>query len=362
MPGKVLLLLASALAGAAGTAYWLAADNSTRFGWHRDPVPQPPSDRAQPTAHNPASSVASQTALPPAPSDNALGFMLASVAQQYSQNVRYPSWSTPLSPAQAKSYRGNHYEPVSLPLGNNGDFTVTLEKYRYTRGQPILIAAAISGPQVIANTLQATLERSQTRDAVATTRLLPPEGADATGSGNYEGVIESDETPGEYRLIVEAQVDGRPVRHVSTLTIEPFLGTFEGVDGTYTANNSLVMPVRFDPDQPGFYGLSGQLYDGQRPIALLQAEKRLDAGADTIPLKAHGTVLANLETQGPLTLRHLQIRQLPARPGDRTHYAFGPEEGFSFSPPDLSNLHDTPAVDPESERRSALLKQLAEKF
>src|SRR5699024_6057613 len=100
----------------------------------------------------------------------------------------------------------------------------------------------------------------------------------------------------------------------------------------------------------------------QKPIAQLQAEQRLDMGSDTINLKAHGTVLANRHIEGKLSLRHLQLRQLPARPGDRTSYAYGPDDGYSFSPPNLNSLRDTPVVNPESEQRAALLRQLADKL
>ena len=365
MSGKLLVLLSAAVAGTTATTFWLASDNASHFSWLTDPLApevagRPANEAAVSSIQRPATSDR-----PPEPSENALGFMLASVADQYSQNVQYPEWSTPLSPAQAAGYRGNRYEPVSLPLGNDGRFTVTLEQYRYTRGEPILVAAAISGPQVVAANLQAKLEYARSRNVVTSSNLTPPIDngrSGAAGTRHFEGVLDSDESPGEYRLIVAAQIDGKPVRHVSTLTIEPFLGTFEGIEESYTADNSLVIPVVFDPDQPGFYALSGQLYADERPIALLQAEQRLDTATDTIPLRAHGTVLADLEVEGPLALRHLQIRQLPARPGDRTHYAFGPEEGFTFSPPDLSDLRNRPVDNPESERRAALLRQLAEKF
>ncbi|MBC7183816.1 MAG: hypothetical protein H5U30_09645, partial [Marinobacter sp.] len=113
---------------------------------------------------------------------------------------------------------------------------------------------------------------------------------------------------------------------------------------------------------PGFYALSAQLYAGQRPVAQLQTEQRLDGTSDTIKLKAHGTVLANETEAGQLQLKHIQIRQLPAKPGDRTNYGFGPDKGYEFAPPDLDDLTDTPVVDPESEQRAALLRQLADKF
>tara|TARA_R110000823_G_scaffold224420_1_gene352442 strand:- start:862 stop:1572 length:711 start_codon:yes stop_codon:yes gene_type:complete len=226
--------------------------------------------------------------------------MLAKVADQYAQSVRYPPWSVPLTEVQAAGYRSNHYEPVALPLEQDGH------------------------------------------------------------TGYYQGSLTTDEEPGEYRLIVEATVDGKPVRHASSLTIEPYLGDFDGLEDTYLSNNNLLIPVTFSPQALGFYALFAQLYNGQQPVAELQAEKRLDRTSDTVSLKAHGTVLANKSFNGKFQLRNLQIRQLPSKPGDRTHYAFGPDDGYDFEPPDLDDLKDTPAVNPESEQRAALLRQLAD--
>src|SRR6056297_107985 len=356
MPGKAILLLTMVTAGVVGTGYLLSANNHAQFSWLTELASKNDSASVQNTvpAKQPPDSPSQQ---PEPPTDNALGFMLASVADQYAESTRYPAWSVPLSPEQANAYRGNHYEPVSLPLEGDGQFTVTLEKYRFTAGEQILVVAAIQGPQVVDRSLSATLERPESQDAVASTTL-----EEAGSPGYFEGALSADESPGEYRLIVEARLDGKPVRHASTLTIEPHLGEFEGLGDARISDNNLIIPVRFSPEDPGFYALSAQLFIGQRPVAQLQMEKRLDSTSDTINLKAHGTVLANRTVDGQLQLKNLQIRQLPAKPGDRTNYAFGPEEGYAFTPPDLDSLTDTPAVNPESEQRAALLRQLADKF
>lgn len=355
MPVKAVVMITIATACVFGAGYLLSTENSGEFLWLNKVITGNQTAPAPKLA--PQTVTASRIPSPQPPGDNPLGFMLTNVAEQYSQSIRYPSWSVPLTPAQARGYQGNKYEPVDLPLGNGGHFTVILEKFRFTREQSILVVASLQGPQVMGDTLKATLEHPTSRDAVRSATLSP-----ADAGGYYEGTLSSDEDAGEYRLIVEAQVDGKTVRHASTLTIEPYLGDFEGLDDSYIANNNLVIPVHFTPENSGFYALSAQLYDGQKPIAQLQAEQRLDIGSDTIKLKAHGTVLANRHVEGKLALRYLQIRQLPARPGDRTNYGYGPEDGYSFSPPDLDALRDTPAVNPESEQRAALLRQLATKF
>lgn len=357
MPPKALVMIVAAACIVVGTGYLLSEDNRFGFSWSKNAAGT--GDQYKPTLPTSAQN-ASQAATgfqQKPPSNNPVGFMLAKVADQYAESVRYPPWSVPLTQAQADAYRGNRYEPVALPLENGGQFTVTLDKFRFTRGEDILVIASLQGPQVMGYSLHATLERPESRDSVGSTTLEQD-----NQTGYYQGSLSTNEEPGEYRLIVEATVDGKPVRHASSLSIEPYLGDFEGLEDTYLSNNNLVIPVNFSPQASGFYALSGQLYNGQQPVAQLQAEKRLDRTSGAISLKAHGTVLSNQSFNGKFLLRNLQIRQLPAKPGDRTHYAFGPDDGYDFVPPDLDDLNDTPAVNPESEQRAALLKQLADKF
>lgn len=353
MPFKALGIVVSIGAIVASTTWWLSESNHSPSPQlaQQEPV-QPPAKRPSAPQAAPTPAIRAET-----PNDNAVAFMLASVAEQYAQTTRYPDYSIPLTAPQAQAYEGNRYHPVALPLEGEGEFTVTLDKFRFTRGEPILVVASLSGRQIVGDQLQATLETAQSREQAETATLTAGEDA-----GYYQGNLGSDHTPGEYRLIVEAQVDGRPVRHASSLTIEPDLGDFGGLESPFISNNDLVIPVQFDPEEPGYYALSAQLYQDQEPIAQLQAETSLSGSSGVIELRAHGSVLASRELQGNLQLRHLQLRQLPARPGDRTHHAFGPDDGYDFSPPDLDRLRDEPAVNPESEQRAALLRQLAERF
>jgi hypothetical protein len=358
MPLRMLLALTFVVSGAVGLGYFLSADNTVSFSWKTGDSetrsrPSSGTDDTRPKS----APVKSPTTEKQEPSDNAIGFMLASTAVQYSQNIRYPTYSIPISESQARAYAGNRFDPVKLPLDGGGQFTVTLEKYRFVQEEDILVAASITGSQVVGPGLDATLESPESRQALASATLR-----NESDAPYYEGVIEADADPGEYRLVVEATIDGKPVRHVSTLTIEPDLGDFDGLGDARVTNNDLIIPVHFNAKEPGFYALSAQLYHNGRALAQLQAEKRLDGTTDTLELKAHGSVLAPREITGNLELRNLQIRRLPASPGDRTDYGFGPDDGYSFSPPDLDGLTDSPGGDPESEQRAALLQKLAGKF
>ncbi len=353
MPVRGALLVTALIGSATGLGYLIAADNPP---WQSSPSPSQQPLILAPAGSPAVSTAPVATAVAKPPPDDPVVFMLAQVADQYQQSTRYPPYSVPLTEAQARAYQGNSYHPVALPLAGGGQFTVTLEKFRFTRGEEILVVASLSGPDVVARTMAVSLEPTTDRNALASTTLEHEE------EGFYQGSLSSDVPPGEYRLVVEASVDSRPLRHVSTLTVEPDLGEFEGVADTRVSDNHLVIAVAFDARESGYYSLSAQLYADGQPVAQLTGEQALDGSGDVIELRAHGSVLAAKADAGSLTLKGLQIRRLPARPGDRTDHAFGPEDGFNFTPPDLDALEDVPARDPESEQRAALLKQMTAGF
>ncbi|MDI9245611.1 hypothetical protein [Marinobacter sp. CHS3-4] len=360
MPERLLLAIAFIVLCAIGAGYFLSADNKGQFSWQTESRADIGKVKVSESSSNPQKAPTevspSPDTPPPEPPDDALGFMLASAADAYAQDIRYPRYSLPLTRERATGYQGNRFEPIELPLAGDGTFTVTLEKFRFVEDEDILVVATVTGSAVVSDTMTASLEPAGERTTIDSTAI------ERSDQGFFEGWMTASGEPGEYRLIVEARIDGKSIRNVSTLTIEPDLGEFSGVGDATIKGNDLVIPVEFDARESGYYALSAQLMDNGQPIALLNAEKRLQSSSNTIKLRAHGTVLAGRNIQGQLQVRNLQIRRLPAQPGDRTDYGFGPEEGYSFTPPDLDSLTDTPARDPESEQRAALLQKLADKF
>lgn len=164
MPYKALMATAVVVASVSGTAWLLSADNDGKFSWlpfNNDQDHQEANAMAR--DHTPEANEANASNAP-APSDNALGFMLASVADDYQRSARYPDYSVPLTTAQAEAYQGNRYHPVELPLEDDGSFIVTLDKFRFTQGEPILVVASLSGRQVFGDSLSATLESATKRD------------------------------------------------------------------------------------------------------------------------------------------------------------------------------------------------------
>lgn len=176
MPYRALSLTLAITAGVAGSVWLLSAENEGSF---RGLLQDTNTSAAQMVANQDTVAPAAPAGpVPEPPSENALGFMLASVAEEYQQTIRYPDYSVPLTKAQAEAYQGNRYHPVVLPLEGDGRFVVTLDKFRFSQGEPILVVASLNGRQVFGQSLSATLETAGERGRVASAEL---ENADFSG-------------------------------------------------------------------------------------------------------------------------------------------------------------------------------------
>ena len=85
MPLRLLLALTCGGSGAVGLGYLLSADNTVRFSWitGESEGRSPPPSGTDTTRSKPGP-VESPTTEKQEPSENAIGFMLASAAAQYS--------------------------------------------------------------------------------------------------------------------------------------------------------------------------------------------------------------------------------------------------------------------------------------
>ncbi|MEX0604264.1 MAG: hypothetical protein WD623_12405 [Marinobacter sp.] len=163
------LIVLALVASAAGLGWAVAKENQWSL-----PVPFQLALRSEtitPAKIPPPEPVlAKEAAAPAPPSDDALGYMFIQVADQYEQSSRYPSYSVALSSEQATAYAGNHFDPIALPLSNGGEFTVSLEKFRFTREEDILVVASLSGPMVVGHSMSASLESAT--DAKCQARMV----------------------------------------------------------------------------------------------------------------------------------------------------------------------------------------------
>lgn len=278
----------------------------------------------------------------------------AEVAAAYEVSARYPSYSIPLSSDLAVAYRGNAFEPISLPLVTGAVMRVTLPQLRYPQGEPVPVRAEVQGAAHVDPTMHARLiaVRDETEVASAELRAASP-------GELFQGQISTDDLPaGEYRLIVRAYIDQEAIQHVSPLMIEPEIGQVLGLGVTSVAENHLVVPVRFEAHSAGRYAVSANLFTGGQPIAHLTAEANLVAGEGDIPMRVYGSLLVGQNLGAGLHLMDVQVRRLPARPGVRTAYGFGASEGYAVAVPSLDTLEDLPYHDELTQQRIDFLRSL----
>ncbi|WLD57422.1 hypothetical protein NFC81_11960 [Salinispirillum sp. LH 10-3-1] len=278
------------------------------------------------------------------------------VAEAYAVSAQHPSYSIPLQADQVVAYRGNAYEPVSLPLVTGAVMRVFLPQLRYQKGDVVSVRAEVDGAAQLDNRMAVRLV-AVSDESEATTAELRRAAPDESFLGELDTATV---TPGEYRLIVTARIDQEAISHVSLLVVEPDIGDLLGVGATGVAANHLVVPVRFQAVEAGRYALSANLFTGDQPIAHLTGDASLAAGAGEIPLQVYGSLLVGVDLSMGLRLMDVQVRRLPARPGVRTAYMFGATTGYEVSVPSLDDLEDVPYSDDLTQQRIDFLNSLGQ--
>ncbi|MFY0664721.1 MAG: hypothetical protein JXQ97_08845 [Natronospirillum sp.] len=278
------------------------------------------------------------------------------VAAAYAASSQTPSYSIPLQPEQVSAYRGNAYEPVSLPMVTGAVMRVALPQLRYQQGETVSITAEVSGASQIEETMSVRL-LAVSDESMAETTQLKRGTLDEAFMGEMSTTSAS---PGEYRLIVTARIDGETIHHVSLLVVEPDIGAVIGIGDTLVEGNHLVVPVQFQALTAGRYAVSANLFTGTQPIAHLTGESNLAEGQGAIALKVYGSLLVGIDLRHGLHLMDVQVRRLPARPGSRTAYGFGAAAGYPVAIPSLESLQDTPYSDELTQQRIDFLNSLGQ--
>ena len=122
MPGKAVALLVALICGIGSVGYILSIENTANFQWVKTTFAGGKNGGLTYNHRKPALGSKPEPFVLQAPTDDALKFRLASVAEQFSKNTRDSTRSLPVSQAQTQGYQGNRYQPVKIPLGSGGYF------------------------------------------------------------------------------------------------------------------------------------------------------------------------------------------------------------------------------------------------
>ncbi|MEQ3658776.1 MAG: hypothetical protein ABNH21_07450 [Glaciecola sp.] len=292
---------------------------------------------------------------------------ITQVADMYSETAQYPIGSQPIrNPAEAyepKAFEEANFT-VPYPMQNGGTLEVNaaLNKHQYFAGEDIQIRLQIKGSDSDAFIEPSAVVASSEKDLLSGITFVES----ATSTREFLATVRSDDISDdlpspELLLKVTIDVDGETFFITQGFTLFQASAAVTGIGRSEVDDANLLIPVKIDVEEAGYYFLNAILEDEEsaKPLVALQTEGRLKKGNKELRLLAHIQALKVGESEGPYTLRSIKLYRGAKEgeqfdvPGKSNKKSF-PVQGFSFE-----QYSDVKHVDPLAKEREAFLRSLA---
>lgn len=299
----------SLLIGAVGVCGFLAwfmtpKDTSVHVSSAVEVLKQPSSVTATPSNQAPAMSLNVPHAVPASEAEVAFKDNARFIATAYASELQYPVYSRPLSKNDFDRLEPNFFANEVVPINDDGEkLTLSLEKYRYTAPEPIvltLMGRGITRASVAAQAVGGD-------DVLASSKF-------SESNGLWQAtVLPNDNFPMSLELVINARVQGKTIPVVAHVKYVKPTATIIKVEQPTTRDSDMAFNVVLDVKTSGLYRVKANLFsqDG-RPIAHLTGKDKLSSGRQSLVLNAHVSVLKG-ET-APFVLRTFQVELMSPRP------------------------------------------------
>lgn len=294
---------------------------------------------------------------------------LKRVADMYEYQSQFPSYSYPISATNLQQFIPNRHIPTALPmkgLGLGDDLTLQLglNKFQYFWGETIDATVTAN----LGENTEVTFAEFQLVTADGKSIFTQGGSSSSVSLSSNQAtaslILSEVNVPSEQDFYVVASVryanqsDRFEIR--TPLKISHKVGEVEGVSDSYVEGSHLMIPVKVDLDDTGYYVLSANLYsDNNEPLMNLSAKGKFSAYDDIIELKAHYSALSAKQSEGPYQLDDFELKMLPAKPGAKSGYGQVPDEAFDVQGYPFKDYDQSPYVDPNVEAKVEFLRTLS---
>ena len=274
------------------------------------------------------------------------------LASAYADEIAIPAYSRPLTSADSQLLQPNRFIAQPVPLKHGASASLFPSQYRFIYPEPIEIHLQLQGISVQGATLR--LLHEWTGEQLAEQAMQPTQDGfrlQLSGKESWDGSVTA-----------EVQLHGttEPLLLRTGFEISAPVAQITGIDSSYGEGADMVIPVQLQAELAGHYRLKANLLDAKRqPIAVLTARAALQAGSNTLQLRAHRSVLPDTDQHFWLTT--FQLERLSPAPGEPARYGDAAEPEYRLEPFSLHQLSNEPyQADEQEQQRLRLLQQLAQ--
>jgi len=273
------------------------------------------------------------------------------LASAYAAELELPPYSRPLSADDEHLLAPNRYIPQTVPLEGGASATIVLPKFRFSYPEAIPVTLQVSGIQVSDVSVALSTESSATVVATDEMRGTP---------ANWSATLDAeDDWNGAFEISVSFSANGQQQVLKTGIEYSHPVATITGVGDSRGVVSDMLIPVKIDVQQAGYYRLRANLFTEKRqPLALLTGNAKLSEGQDEITLRVFKAVLQ--QQSGPYILGTFVLEKRPAVPGELTQYGDSEKAEYQLDYFALSQLSDEPwQPDAEELQRLQFLQQMA---
>ncbi|MDX1539242.1 hypothetical protein [Arsukibacterium sp.] len=283
------------------------------------------------------------------------------MASAYASELEYPGYSRPLSAEDSHLLNPNVYVVQQVPLEGGASAAIVLPKYRFSYPETIPVSLQISG--LTAHSVSVQLHSEQNNKLLATEAMQnnAGQGVSQGSDQNWQAELEPEDSwDGPLEVSVTFSADGREQTLKTGFVYSHPVATITGVGSSRGVGSDMLIPVKLNVEQAGFYRLRANLLTAERqPLAILTSTEKLSEGETELTLRAYKAVLRQQE--GPYILTSFVLERRPAVPGELTRYGDSEQSEYPLEFFSLSQLSDEPfQASAEERQRLQFLQQMAE--
>ncbi|WP_350432278.1 hypothetical protein ABIS04_00840 [Shewanella sp. H8] len=275
------------------------------------------------------------------------------MAEAYASELELPSYSMPLSVNDMHLLNPNAYIPQPVQLQDGANASIVLPKYRFSFPEPVVINLVVNGLVVTGASAALHSELAGGSDALISEAMLG-------NNGKWTIKLNAEEDwNGPMEVSVTFSAKGKKQTLKTGIEYSHPTAIITGVGDIRAAGSDMLIPVKLDVEQAGYYRLRANLYTADKqPIALLTGSDKLTEGSVELDLKAYKGVLA--QYKGPYVLSTFVLERRPAVPGELTQYGHSEEPAYELGDFAVESLSDEPWQPDEQEmQRLEFLQEMA---
>lgn len=291
---------------------------------------------------------------------------LANIASTYEDNIKFPSYSKPLSINDWNLLNPRAFIPTESPLQYFPDLTasIILPKYIHNREKDLAVEVHIksNADRQINNYIEDIEVNINRKSPSIYLTLKTNEISTAVFSGVIPTSYLKEIITDENTVFAEVNYkDGKNTIITTSVNIFNSAAELISLGSSYVDNYNLIIPAYFEIIKDGNFRIQANVFDKNSgdPVSHINEVITLSKTNNSGLLKVHAATLRAKNSSGPYLIKDINITRNPSKPGDKTGYGTFSNIQHTVNGFDLEHYSTETYNDPVNQERLDFLRKIS---